>query len=242
MIERQFIDEFPRPFPDDPASLLRQWSEGHQDILDRIDESIEQIIISHRITESEGRNLDAIGEQFGRIGERRGRGDEQYRAFLLSIVPSFAGRGTPTGLRFAIAAGVQAQASDIAITEYFDENAYSVTVGDWIRHQPTTVHEMADLADPSGVELRTPITYDYEPGAVTHAAGKVRSGLVITIPGTGVVHSASDATVTDQQAGFGAGYFDGQDPFGELETVNTSQQSGYGSSSYGESSYGGDGS
>lgn len=238
MIEKPFFEQFPRPLPRDPDSLFRGWVEAHQDSFNEFDRSLEEIAITHRITEATGTDLDRVGEQFGRIGRRRGRGDEEYRAFLLSIVPSFQGRGTVSGLKFAVGAGVLADADEVYIEEFFDENEYSVEVGDWIAHDVTTIHELAELADPSGVALRTPIKYRYERSGFGLSGRNTQRKQAITSPPAGLGINASDTTVSYRTGGFGTGRFDGKDPFGSTATTSDSEGGSTGTSSYGEASYG----
>lgn len=245
MIDKPFFQQFPQPLPRDPNSLFRQWVQAHQQSFNDRDEALEQVSVSYLITQADGDNLDRIGDSFGRLGRRRGRGDSQYRAFLLSIVPSFQGRGTRSGLKFAIGAGVRATPDDVYIEEFFDETAYSVEVGDWIAHDVTTIHELADLADPAGVNLRTPVKYRYERSGIGLNVRNTQRKQAITSPPAGIGLAASDSTVVIQGGGFGTGRFDGEDPFGERESDDGSGDSqspsggSAGLSSYGAASFGG---
>lgn len=215
MIEKPFIELFPKPLPRDHDTLFRQWTEAHQDAGDVRAEDLERVSTTNRILEAQGADLNRIGEQFGRIGKRQGRGDEQYRSFLLSIVPSFQGRGTPSGLSFAVGAGVQARADEIEIVEHFDDLEYSLVIHDWIAHEPSTVEDLADLADPSGVKLRTPVKYQYDTASFGLELGSFAREAAITSPTGKYGIDAGDTEVIVQGEGYGAGYFDGQDPFGD---------------------------
>lgn len=238
MIDQSFFDQFPRPLPQDPDSTFRKWVAAHQDEFNAYNEDLGAVVASRRILEAEGDDLEEIGEHVGGIlGRRRGRGDEEYRQFLMSIVNSFAGRGTPRGMEFAIGSGVQATPEDIEVIEHYDETAYSVVVGQWISHRVSTLHELADLSDPSGVEMLNPVTYAYDEISVGASANNVVAGTVISIPDGNVGVHATDVAVTISRAGAGAGRFDGMDEFGE--GVQLGQPGAdEGDDSYGQSSYG----
>lgn len=240
MIEKPLIELFPKPLPRDGASLFRQWVEAHEDIGRDEGEHLAEVLSSTRIREATGPELDRIGERFGELGHRRGRGDEEYRAFLMSLLPSFGGRGTPSGLAFAIGAGVQASADEIEITEHFDDTAYSVTVGDWITHEVTTVEHLAELADPAGVSLRRPITYSYEASGVgiDPTPGDVERMATVTQPPSGVGIQAHDGTVTARSGGFGTRRFDGEEEFGSFTALGDGVQHSFGAAEYGDASYG----
>lgn len=221
---------------------MRQWVAAHQDLLSDYDADIEQIRQSHRITEATGDDLGEIGESFGRIGVRRGRGDEEYRQLLMSIDSAFGGRGTPRGVRFAVGAGVRADPDEeVTITEYFDQLAYSLAIENWTGHRVSTVHELADLADPSGVQLNPPIVYDSPAVNAGYNASDTVSGTVVTSPEADVAFGAGDTQTSIERAGAGAGRFDGLDEFGEGEQLGDEFDEGedsFGQSSYSEFSYG----
>lgn len=236
-MHRDFLSQFPKPLPRDPDSTFRQWVDAHQDEFDAYEQDIEAVIESHRIMDAEGDDLDEIGESYGILGRRRGRGDTEYRQLLMSVVNSFAGRGTPRGMKIAIASGVHAKPEDIDIIEHFDDNAYDVVVGQWIRNRPSTIHELADLSDPSGVYMKNAVTYAYDDAAVGASADNVVAGTVISIPDGDVGVHASDVSVTISRAGSGAGRFDGLDPFGEGVSIGEPGPDS-GDDSYGQGSYG----
>ena len=242
MIEQSFHSRFPFPLPRDREATIRQWADAHNDLYRAYDADIERIRKSHRITEAIGDDLNEIGESFGRIGVRRGRGDEEYRQLLMSIDSAFAGRGTPRGVRFAVGAGVRADADEeVHITEDFHEQAYSLAIENWTGHRVSTVHELADLADPSGVELNPPVIYDSPAINVGYNADETVSGMVVTSPDANVTFSAGDTTTTIERAGAGAGRFDGLDEFGEGEQLGDGVDDGvdsYGKASYSDFSFG----
>lgn len=242
MIEQSFHSYLPFPLPRNRDSTVQRWAAAHQDLFSTYDNDIEQIRESYRITDATGTDLDEIGERFGRIGRRRGRGDEEYRQLLMSIDSAFAGRGTPQGVRFAVGAGVRADPDDeVTIYEHFDDLAYSLAIEDWIGHRVSTVHELADLADPSGVHLRKPVIYDSPAIDVGANADDTVSGTVVTSPDANAAASAGNTTTSIERAGAGAGRFDGLDEFGEGEQLGGGADSGedsYGQASYSQFTYG----
>lgn len=226
MIEKPFFEQFPKPLPRDPQDVTRQWIEAHADDLATYDEALEQIAISQDILKAEGRALDEIGKDFGVIGRRRGRGDDEYRAHLLSIANAFEGRGTDSGMRYAIGAGIQARPDEVEITEYVDHHAYSVTVHDWISHKTSTIDMLADLADPSGVELYNPgegeeVAYEYGPLKAGAGFDEAYRDAIISSPDLGAGAGFGEATASAAKPGFGAGRFDGADPFGDAGGFGT---------------------
>lgn len=119
------------------------------------------------ITDRLSGDLDRIGAYFGQLGKRRGRSDNDYRAYLKSIVQSFSGRGTIDGIKFAVSSGFggAVDAEDIIIDEDFVKNEYDIEIndfGDTSDINVETVNEMAELADPSGVKLRL-LNFGFDP-------------------------------------------------------------------------------
>lgn len=140
-------------------SIVSRYVESHEEELDVTDVSIDDVIDSRQIDNANGAELDRIGSIFGQLGKRRNRADDEYRSFLKSIVQSFKGRGTVPGLRFAIAAGVGSDdpENDIIINEDFTQVGYTITIVNVDTSFITSaVNELAQLADPSGVELLQP--------------------------------------------------------------------------------------
>lgn len=135
-------------------SIISRYVDEHESEVDVADLEIDEVIDSHQVDNATGSELDRIGAIFGQLGKRRGRPDDEYRSFLKSVVQSFKGRGTVPGLKFAIAAGVGGEPDDIAITEDFDAVGYTITITNVDTSFITSaVNDLAQLADPSGVEL-----------------------------------------------------------------------------------------
>jgi len=137
--------------------IITRYIGAYNDQSEQAVSSIEDAVASHQVNRASGFDLDQIGALFGELGRRRGRSDQEYRAFLKTIVQSFSGRGTIPGLKFAIAAGVGVDSSDVTITEDFTEIGYEVRVDNVdTTFLSSVINDLADLADPSGVELLSP--------------------------------------------------------------------------------------
>lgn len=137
--------------------VITRYIGAYNDQSEQVVSSIEDAVASHQVNRASGSDLDQIGALFGRLGRRRGRSDQEYRAFLKTIVQSFSGRGTIPGLKFAIAAGVGFNSSDVTITEDFAEVGYEIRVDNVdTAFLSSVINDLADLADPSGVELLSP--------------------------------------------------------------------------------------
>lgn len=134
-------------------SIISRYVGSFDDDVDEFDASMDDVIDSHQVDNATGQELDRLGAMFGEIGKRRGRSDQDYRVFIKSIVQSFKGQGTIPGLRFAVAAGLGVDDSSVSIEEDFTNVEYTVVVDDWTSHNVSVVEDMAQLADPSGVEM-----------------------------------------------------------------------------------------
>lgn len=179
-------------------SILNRFVSAHDETLQDIEPDIESVIESRQIDHTSGKDLDRIGALFGELGKRRGRTDDQYRVFLKSIVQTFDGRGTKPGMKFAIAAGIGTDVSNITINEDFPETGYTIQIDnvdtDFLS---SVVTDLAELADPSGVGLLAPP--------------------VILLDGDSIVISIQGAEVTRHTIGIGGGalQLDGSTPLGQ---------------------------
>lgn len=155
----ELIENFPDMLPREADSKFRKYLDAHQDELDKFEENIEQALMTHRVNEATGRDLDRIGRLYGDVGSRRGRSDENYRSYLRGVVKAFSGRGTRPGMKDGISAAFDLNREDVEIEEYFDDNEYDVIISNWGYHNSRNLAEIAQIVDPSGVKLRT-IKYD----------------------------------------------------------------------------------
>lgn len=182
-------------------SDIGTWLEEHQAELNRFGDATAGVQDSLQVAHATGDELDRIGADFGVLGRRRGRDDDAYRAYLMSLAAAFDGRGTPPGLRTAVAAGILATSEDVSLIEDFDAQRYEVVLENeaWSAHKSGTVRELAELADPSVVTLREPVhnrlstaTIDLTPGPTAIASGtELSTATVVLAPGPATKESAT---------------------------------------------------
>jgi len=182
----------------DGETTFVEWIEAHQSELDALDVDVDAVQRSLQIAHAEGQSLDLIGADFGQFGLRRGRNDEEYRAYLQSLVPAFDGRGTAADVRVAIAAGLAIDPDeDVALREDFAENAYEVELHDWTPHQSGTVREMAELADPVSIPRREPVHYICETTTLEVLFGETTSAEMFKSPPVAIEFFAGASTVAE---------------------------------------------
>lgn len=157
IITTDFIEYFPEILPRSVETVFRRYVDSHGLEFGGLDAATRYVKKSHTLEEASGDDLDRIGALFGQLGARRGRSDSEYRAYLGSLVQSFNGRGSVQGLKFAIAAAVNTDESNIVIEEDFVNNSYEIEIQDVeAGFLSGVVNELAELADPSAVELAAP--------------------------------------------------------------------------------------
>jgi len=134
-------------------SILKRYLEASNDEIELTQDAIIDSVSRRFVDDASGDDLDRIGSLFGDvIGSRRGRTDADYRAYLKSVVQSFVSRGTISGLKLSISAATDVPIEDIEIRENFEDNEYEVVVIPQTPVTGTTIEEIAEIADPSGVE------------------------------------------------------------------------------------------
>lgn len=179
----------------DDSTEFEPWLDAHQGELDELDADLAQVKDEIHIGTATGQELDLIGEEYGVLGRRRGRADAAYRAYLMSLIASFQGVGTISGIKKAVSSGLLVDEDDVVIIEDFQQNKYDVRLLEWSAHSGSTVERLADLADPLAIEL---VKVQYDVGVdETRTADDVSvdSGLKVTDSAT-----AADA-VADVQTG-----------------------------------------
>jgi len=135
-------------------TIIKRYSFTHDQEFGKLDASIDSVRDSRQIDNASGDDLDEIGAIFGPLGRRRGRSDQDYRVYLKSVVQSFNGRGSVQGLRFAIASAIGTDPSNIEIIERFDELEYDIQIFNVdTSFISSSINDLADLADPSVVQL-----------------------------------------------------------------------------------------
>lgn len=152
-----FPDIFQRKEADGSLSVLTRYVNAHEAEVRKFDAKLSYTILSRQVDHASGDDLDRIGAKFGELGKRRGRNDDEYRSYLKGIVQSFRGRGTKPGMKFAISSAVGTDTDNIVIDEDFQNNSYDVRITDTdVGFLSSVVNTVAELADPSGVELANP--------------------------------------------------------------------------------------
>lgn len=210
-------ERVPYPLPKDPDTDLQRWLSELQAEAETLDDAIDATVESLQIADASDQALDELGKDFGRLGRRRGRNDNQYRSFLLGLVAAFNGRGTPGGIRLAIAVGILASEDDVELIEDFDTQEYEVVLKNesWASHQSGTVRELADLADPSVVQLRDPVHNRLDSAVIDiGTAETVVSAMTVGDPAAVVIDAGDTQSATINSSDtFGTGRFDGQSTF-----------------------------
>lgn len=133
-------------------SIISRYVEAADEELRTIEDELNAIIEGKFVDSAEGQELDEIGKIFGVLGKRSGRTDTQYRIYLKSVVQSFVSRGTVNGIKLAISAATDVPLEDITIDEDFEDNSYEVIVIPQTPVDGDLLEQVAEIADPSGVE------------------------------------------------------------------------------------------
>lgn len=164
----EIVQKLPSILPREDSSVLKRFIQAFQDDVDDLGTRLEDAKTNRFIDQASGDDLERIGAAFGPLGRRAGREDDEYRAYLKSIVQVFKYRGTIPGLREAIAAGIGINSGidednneiingDLDIYEHFNDNPsnkeeyleYTVRIYDWPAHRGSVVENLAELADAS---------------------------------------------------------------------------------------------
>jgi hypothetical protein len=175
-------------FRDDSA--LRVIIESVQAQFDEFRDDTADVKDSLFVETAEGQSLDLIGDEFGIIGQRRGRDDTAFRQFLQGLVPAFDGRGTTSDVELAVAAGVTFDTGLVTLREDFQNREYEVELLDsgWRSHRTGTTRELAEIADPVAVDRTDPVYLFTEPASVAFRAGDVETGIeTVTDPGEVII-------------------------------------------------------
>lgn len=215
MLSTEYADLLPQPWPEHPQENIQRWARGHQHFLDTLDKELLTLIASHQVDHANGLDLNQIGAYFGDLGKRRGRSDASYRRYLKSLVNSYTGNGTTGAICFAIASGILRPQSTVNIVQHFESLEYSVTLTEWADHEIGTVWHLADLADPSCVEMRD-LTYEHGDAAVEVEPSESTDVTTITHGGDAVIEinpSESKADM-DRDRGLGSDTYDGEGGLG----------------------------
>lgn len=165
-------------------AVLARYLESHDIEFEDLGDDIVDVIAARQVSNASGDDLDRIGAIFGQLGKRQNRSDDAYRGFLTSIINSFNGRGSRSGLKFAVAAAVNGVPSDVTIVEDVQNLSYSLRIRNVDNDFDTAfLDQLAELADPSTVEL---------------------GDVVIIFEGNTLAIEKDESTVTDSSTGLGS--------------------------------------
>ena len=134
-------------------SVMGRFIEQFESELSTVEDEMASVEESKFIDNATGSELDELGKIFGVLGKRRERTDTQYRIYLKSVVQSFISRGTKNDIKTALSAATDVPIADIEIQEKFDTNEYEVNILAATPITGSVVEEVAQIADPSGVNL-----------------------------------------------------------------------------------------
>jgi hypothetical protein len=165
-------------------SIMSRYLESHDVEMEHLSEDTVTVVSRRYLDNATGDDLDRLGAIFGDLGKRQERNDSEYRDYLGGVVDSFNGRGSLTGLKFAIAAAIGVDPSDINIDEDFENLSYTIRIDTSVSTSLITsaVDQLAELADPSGVELSEAIIV-LDTGGMTMGGGT--AGVISTSTGLG---------------------------------------------------------
>jgi len=178
----------------DDSSRLKVIADALGDEFDGLEADTEAVQDSLFINTADGQSLDLIGDDFGALGQRRGRDDEAFRQFLRSVVPAFDGRGTERDVEVAVAAGVAVDPDEIDLRQDFANREYEVELFDWTAHRTSTVHELADLSDPVAVDRVDPLYYFSDEVSVAADPKTTAIGDIKTVADTTSLALVADET------------------------------------------------
>jgi hypothetical protein len=154
------------------GATLRVIVEAIQDEFAILASDTEAVEDSISIQDATGQSLDLIADEFGNVGRRRGRSDDEFRQFLQGLEPAFGGRGTERDVEVAVAAGVVESPSDVDLRENFTDRTYEIELFEFDTHSSTTVRELADLADPVAVDRVDPVHLFADPARIVIASSE----------------------------------------------------------------------
>jgi hypothetical protein len=201
MPDLTLAERLPAAFPSyDDDTEFSTWLAAHQDEVDALGADLAGVQKSLQVAHATGDELDRIGADFGILGRRRSRDDEAYRQYLMTLVQAFRGRGRVDDVRFAVASGLTVAEAAVTLDEDVQETSYDVVLTDWTSHKGSTVEELADIADPSAVDLDL-VRYDIGVDEATTADGvTVDTGLKVADAAT-TADAVADVQTGDVPAG-----------------------------------------
>jgi hypothetical protein len=227
-LQRELLDYFNSVVYGLPVdAILRQWLAVYQDHFDDLAAEIAKVKRSRSIDLAQGIELDLHGARYGRLGRRRGRADGEYRHWIKAIATTYQGIGTLRDIKIAVAAGVVADDPETAVSseEHPADLEYSLTIHEWSNHRLGLVYDLADLADPVLVDLRSPVTYQHPLCEVVIDLEDTAAGGTGEHPPAAVEIGTPDSYGETVRAGFGADRFDGEDIWGDSGSFGSASAS-----------------
>lgn len=217
VIDTSVFDYWPQVFPRSKDRVIDRYIDAHDTEFEGFDGAISYTKLSRQVQEADGQDLDRIGRLFGPLGARGARGSDEYRTFLSNLINSFNARGTVSGLKFAIAAAANTETDNVIITEDFENNEYEISIEDTDSQFITSaINQLAELADPSAVELAAPP--------------------VIITAGDEVLLASNETAVIESSIGLGANTLT-LDGNSQLTGGTDTSQATFDSSSFDDSNY-----
>lgn len=157
LIDESIFTYLPRVFPRNDDRVIDRYINAHDTEFNGFDGAISYTKLSRHVQEAEGDDLEQIGKLFGALGERGDRNRNEYRTYLTNLINSFNARGTVAGLKFAISAAANTDPDNVILTEDFENNEYEISiVNTESEFIGSAINDLAELADPSAVELSAP--------------------------------------------------------------------------------------
>lgn len=170
----------------DAVPIIIRYVASYDSDIETVADIADVIKENRSVEKSGGSVLDLLGAFFGDIGERRGRDDDEYRSYLLSVVKAFSATGTKRDLEFVAAASLGITPEDVTVTEDTTEVGFKVTVDNLAQALfAQSVNELLREASAAGVELLSPPVLESE-----------RATVSVT---------AEESTVTAREDGLGSG-------------------------------------
>nr|ADE29199.1 hypothetical protein [uncultured virus] len=167
---QRIINRLPSITPRDADKNIVKYTDAFTNELNEFGNDITSVQESRFIDQASSKELDQLANQYGILGSRDGRTDDEYRQYLKSLVPIFRFQGTVPGIRAAVAAGLDLNdglnggTQDLFVKEHFEDDPptdeehleYTLIFENWTKHNGQTVEELAELSDSSMSRLRQP--------------------------------------------------------------------------------------
>ena len=133
---------------------IQKYTEPLNDDIESVGANIDTVIQNKSVETADSSGLERIGDQFGDLGSRSGRSNEEYRAYLRSLVPTFTARGTKDDIKIAVASVTGVDKDQITISEDTEQVGFQVLIdADTVIEGASELSRVIGLASPSGVEL-----------------------------------------------------------------------------------------